>query len=382
MAAAVAGDYPAFLDASLERVYGEGRAAEMALYGARAPIDLRVNTLKADRRRILADFERFAAAPGRYAPTAIRVPVPGGPQRAPAIEAEAAYRTGKVELQDEGSQIASLLVDPPPGAQVADLCAGAGGKTLALAAALDNAGQIHAYDADRHRLKAIHERLQRASARNVQVLRAGDEAALDALGGRMDRVVLDVPCTGSGAWRRKPDSKWRLRPQALVQRNGEQDALLRRGAGLVRRGGRLVYVTCSVLAEENEDRIAAFLGAPEGRDFAVFDLKPLWRRLFASQAPEAPTGVATGRVCASRPAPPAPTGSTSARWSAGHERLVRRARSPDRARRRGRSRSRSRNRRKDPARCPPPRRPRSPSIRRSGFRAARRRRRRRRPNTS
>lgn len=294
MAPAVAGDYPAFLDASLERVYGEGRAAEMALYGARAPIDLRVNTLKAERRRILADLERFAAAPGRYAPTAIRVPVPGGPQRAPAIEAEAAYRTGKVELQDEGSQIASLLVDPPPGAQVADLCAGAGGKTLALAAALDNAGQIHAYDADRHRLKAIHERLQRASARNVQVLRAGDEAALDALSGRMDRVVLDVPCTGSGAWRRKPDSKWRLRPQALVQRNGEQDALLRRGAGLVRRGGRLVYVTCSVLAEENEDRIAAFLGAPEGRDFAVFDLKPLWRRLFASQAPEAPTGVATG----------------------------------------------------------------------------------------
>ena len=290
--APIAGDYPAFLDASLERVFGEDRAAEMARHAERAPLDLRVNTLKTSRSKMLGEFERHGGAPGAIAPTAIRLAATRGAGRSPNVEAEPAYQKGQVELQDEGSQIASLLVDAVPGHQIADLCAGGGGKTLALAAVLENKGQIHAWDADKHRLKGIFERLERAGAGDVQVARAGDEAALAPLAGKMDRVVLDVPCTGSGAWRRRPDAKWRLRPRALDDRIGEQTAILERGARLVRPGGRLVYITCSVLAEENEDRVTAFLNSSAGRGFRARDLGPDWRRLFAGDAPTRPSGVA------------------------------------------------------------------------------------------
>jgi 16S rRNA (cytosine967-C5)-methyltransferase len=291
--APVAGDYPAFLDNALERVYGEDRAKEMAGYANRAPIDLRVNTLKSSRATMLAELNGLGAIPGTIAATSVRIPVHGGQRRAPNVEAEPAYRKGQIELQDEGSQVASLLVDARPGHQVADLCAGGGGKTLALAACLENKGQIFAWDSDKHRLKGIFERLERAGVRNVQVLRAGVTSELEALRGKMDRVVLDVPCTGTGAWRRRPDAKWRLRPQALDQRVNEQIAILRAGAELVRPGGRLVYVTCSVLAEENEDRMLAFLSSQEGRAFQLHDLSADWRRMFAGEAPQKPSGVSS-----------------------------------------------------------------------------------------
>lgn len=291
--APVAGDYPAFLDKALERVYGEDRAEEMSGYANRAPVDLRVNTLKSSRATMLAELDGQGAIPGTIAPTSVRIPVHGGQRRAPNVEAEPAYRKGQIELQDEGSQVASLLVDARPGHQVADLCAGGGGKTLALAACLENKGQIFAWDSDKHRLKGIFERLERAGARNVQVLRAGVTSELEALRGKMDRVVLDVPCTGTGAWRRRPDAKWRLRPQALDQRVNEQIAILRAGAELVRPGGRLVYVTCSVLAEENEDRMLSFLSSQEGRTFQLHDLSADWRRMFAGEAPQKPSGVSS-----------------------------------------------------------------------------------------
>ena len=288
----VRGDYPQWLDESLARVFGEARAAEGAAIAERAPIDLRVNTLKADRAKVLAALEPFGAAPAPLSPTGVRIAPGRGPARSPNIEVEAAYQKGLVELQDEGSQLAALIADAHGGEQVADLCAGGGGKTLALAAAMENRGQLYAWDEDRHRLAPIYQRLERAGARNVQVKRGGDERELEALEGRMDRVVLDVPCTGTGAWRRRPDAKWRIREKALPERMAEQDAILTRGARLVRPGGRLVYITCSLLAEENEDRVRAFLESAAGAAFAPVGLAADWRRLVGGAPPAIPAGVA------------------------------------------------------------------------------------------
>ena len=167
---------------------------------------------------------------------------------------------GLVEVQDEGSQLAAQLADAKPGMQVLDLCAGAGGKTLALAAAMDNRGQIYATDVDGRRLAPIFDRIARSGARNVQVRAPrGQTDVLGDLAGRCDLVMIDAPCTGSGAWRRNPDAKWRIRPGALEQRMKDQDEALERAMRFVKRGGRIVYVTCSVLRPENEDRVAAFL---------------------------------------------------------------------------------------------------------------------------
>jgi 16S rRNA (cytosine967-C5)-methyltransferase len=288
----VRGDYPDWLDSGLARVFGEARAAEGAAMAERAPIDLRVNTLKSDRAKALAALEPFHAAPTPIAPTGIRIAPGKGAQRSPNIEVEAAYQKGFVELQDEGSQLAALLAGAEPGEQVADLCAGGGGKTLALAAAMENRGQLYAWDDDRHRLAPIYQRLERAGVRNAQVKRGGDEKELAPLDGKMDRVVLDVPCSGTGAWRRRPDAKWRIREKAVPERMAEQDAILARGARLVRPGGRLVYITCSLLAEENEDRVAAFLGSEAGRGFVAVDPAPEWRRLVGGTPPAPPQGVA------------------------------------------------------------------------------------------
>jgi len=170
-----------------------------------------------------------------------------------------------VEVQDEGSQLAALLAGAGDGMQVLDLCAGGGGKSLALAAILDNRGQIFATDDDGRRLTPIFARLERAGARNVQVRAPrGQQDVLSDLAGRCDLVFIDAPCTGVGAWRRNPDSKWRTRPGALEQRQRDQDEVLAAGARYVKAGGSICYVTCSMLREENEDRIAAFLEAHPG----------------------------------------------------------------------------------------------------------------------
>ena len=163
-------------------------------------------------------------------------------------------------MQDEGSQIAALLVDARPGQHVVDLCAGAGGKTLALAAIMGNQGQIYATDSDKRRLAPIHDRVARAGARNVQILTPkGVGDVLADLDGRADRVLIDAPCTGIGAWRRNPDAKWRMRPGALAIRVQEQAALLDRAVGLLKPAGRIVYVTCSLLGEENGAQVRGFL---------------------------------------------------------------------------------------------------------------------------
>ena len=284
--AAVRGDFPDWLAPSFERAFGPAAAHEGAALASRAPVDLRVNGLKADREKVMKALARFSPVPTPYSPIGVRLPIPEGAGRTPNVEAETGHGKGWYEVQDEGSQIAALMADAGPRKQVLDLCAGGGGKTLAFAAAMRNTGQVYAYDDDAQRLRPIFERLKRAGARNVQVLTAGDTAALRALGPRFDVVFIDAPCTGTGAWRRRPDAKWRLRPANLTQRIEEQRALLELGAPLVKPGGRLVYVTCSVLPEENGDQIAAFRAShPE---LAVLP----WREAWAGVGGEPPSSAA------------------------------------------------------------------------------------------
>jgi 16S rRNA (cytosine967-C5)-methyltransferase len=264
---AIAGDYPEWLDPHLARTFGEERAAEGAALASRAPLDLRVNMLKSERDKAAAALADLAPQPTRWSPVGLRI-VLAADAKSPAVHAEPAFIKGMVEVQDEGSQIAALLTGVKPGEQVVDLCAGAGGKTLALAAAMENHGQIYATDLDKRRLAPIHSRLERAGAHNVQVrTRKSIGNELADLHGRMDLVLIDAPCIGTGAWRRNPDAKWRVRPGALAERVKEQAAALDRAAELVKPGGRIAYVTCSVLAEENGDQVRGFLARQ--RDFAV-----------------------------------------------------------------------------------------------------------------
>lgn len=258
--APVRGDYPDWMDPFLDRVWGERRAEEAAALARRAPVDLRVNTLKADPEKALKAMASVGAEFTDVLATALRIPAPEPSERAGAVEAIPAFSKGWVEVQDLGSQIAAACAGAVAGGQVLDFCAGGGGKTLALAAAMANTGQIYAYDTDAKRLSAAIHRAQRAGVRNLQVLSpAASARPLEGLEARMDVVFVDAPCTGSGVWRRQPDAKWRLRIGQLQRRQEEQDQVLEAAAAYVKPGGRLVYVTCSVFAEENEDRAAAFL---------------------------------------------------------------------------------------------------------------------------
>jgi 16S rRNA (cytosine967-C5)-methyltransferase len=267
----VRADFPEWAVTSLKQSLGAFWRDEGRAMAGRPALDLRVNTLKADRARVLKSLERVGAVAAEISPVGVRVASGERDSRTPNVQADEGYLKGWFEVQDQGSQIVALLAGAKSGEQVLDLCAGAGGKTLAMAAAMGNSGQIFAYDSDRHRLAPIYDRLKRNGARNVQV-RAPGPGALDDLVARMDRVVIDAPCTGSGTWRRRPDAKWKLTAEQVAQRVGEQAAILAEGARFVKQGGTLVYITCSVLHEENGRQIAAFRAAhPE---FEAVDLAP------------------------------------------------------------------------------------------------------------
>lgn len=281
-------DLPAWIVPLLRPVFGDHLAEEAAALSERAPVDIRVNTLKATREKVMGELARLAPATTEYSPLGIRFAAPEGAGRTPNVEAEPGHGKGWFEVQDQGSQIAALLVDARPGHVVLDLCAGAGGKTLALAAAMKGEGRIIAHDSDKTRLRPIFERLQRAGAKNVEVLAASDAEALAGMAGRFDRVVIDAPCTGSGTWRRRPDAKWRLKPRNLEQRQKEQHEILAQAAQLVKPGGRLVYVTCSLLPAENTEQIATFLAANPG--YALIPYGDVWRDVL----PGTPPGSADG----------------------------------------------------------------------------------------
>jgi 16S rRNA (cytosine967-C5)-methyltransferase len=256
----VRGDYPEWLDPYFAAVFGEERAEEGAALASRAPVDLRVNTLKGDRESSVAALAHLHARPTPWSPAGLRI-VLSAEAKSPPIQAEPAFIEGIVEIQDEGSQLAALLSGARPGERVIDLCAGGGGKTLALAALMENRGQIYATDADLRRLAPIHARLARAGVRNVEVRSPRGKAAapLGDLESTADLVLIDAPCTGIGAWRRNPDAKWRVRPGALDERIKTQHAVLDCAAALVKPGGRIAYITCSLLDEENGAQVRGFI---------------------------------------------------------------------------------------------------------------------------
>jgi 16S rRNA (cytosine967-C5)-methyltransferase len=265
--AAAQGEYPDWLDPYFARVFGDERGAEGEALASRAPLDMRVNTLVAEREEVLPKLAHLNVEPTRWSPLGLRIRM-SADARSPAIHAEPAFRKGLIEIQDEGSQLAAIFAGAKPGEQVIDLAAGAGGKTLALAAAMENRGQIYATDIDKRQLVPIHERLARAGARNIQVRTPrGESDVLTDLVGRADLVLIDAPCTGTGTWRRNPDAKWRIRPGALAERMKQQAALLDRAVTLTKPKGRIAYITCSVLNEENGDQVRDFVS--RNPDFSV-----------------------------------------------------------------------------------------------------------------
>ena len=266
-------DVPEWLWLAFENNYGEEAVAEGQALRARAPLDLRVNTLKADMAKAKAGFGDVVVQTSELSPIGLRIDAGKALDRLPNIQSEPVYLTGEVEIQDEGSQIVSLLVDAKPGEKVLDDCAGGGGKTLALAAEMQNQGTVYAYDIDKRRLAPLYQRAMRAGATNVEIVQP-PLGSLDKLKGQMDRVLIDAPCTGAGTWRRKPDAKWRLSPETLEIRMNEQRAVLSQAKDFVRPGGLLFYVTCSMLAEENEGQIYPFL--EENQDFELLSAGETW----------------------------------------------------------------------------------------------------------
>jgi 16S rRNA (cytosine967-C5)-methyltransferase len=256
----VAGDFPEWLSASLQGEFGSGLAGEMQAMAQRAPLDLRVNTLKGGRNDAIAALAHLHPRPTPHSPFGLRLSH-GEDGRGPSVQSEPAFLDGLVEIQDEGSQLVSLLAVARPADTIIDLCAGGGGKTLALAAQMGNQGRLVATDDDQRRLAPIHARLQRAGVRNVEVRtpRGRGHEPLAGLEGEAGLVLVDAPCTGVGTWRRNPDAKWRIRPGSLAERLKEQDAVLARAVRFVRPGGRIAYITCSLLPQENDARLLAFL---------------------------------------------------------------------------------------------------------------------------
>jgi 16S rRNA (cytosine967-C5)-methyltransferase len=279
----VRGNYPPWLEAEFVRRFGDDLAAETAALLERAPLDLRVNSLKGTREQALEALRvlRLEAAPTLLSPLGIRLG-----ERA-KIDDKAIYQSGLVEPQDEGSQLAALLTAAEPKLQVVDLCAGAGGKALALAAVMRNRGQIYACDSDARRLARINPRAQRAGARNIQTHQLSDgdddDAFLREMAGKADRVLVDAPCSGTGTWRRNPEARWRLSAAQLGELQVVQDRLLDRAARLVKPGGRLVYATCSLLPAEDEDRIDAFLAREAG--FRPLPVGEVWPAVASGPCP-------------------------------------------------------------------------------------------------
>jgi 16S rRNA (cytosine967-C5)-methyltransferase len=274
----VRGGYPKWLEPELKRAFGKRVVPEMQAMLARAPVDLRVNRLRAERDDMLTGLRSldFDAAPTPYSPHGIRIPSAKG---LGALRHTAFFQTGAIEIQDEASQIAALVCGAEPGMRVLDLAAGAGGKSLALAALMENKGEIIACDSDAKRLAQLSPRARRAGAKIIRSRVLGKEKPQ----GRFDIVLVDAPCSGSGTWRRSPEMKWRLSEERLKAFASLQSHLLERAASYVVKGGRLVYATCSILPKENTDRVAAFLSRV--KTFETEDLSALWALRVGSTPP-------------------------------------------------------------------------------------------------
>ncbi len=268
----VRGELPAWLLPRFQEAFGADLENELAALAREAPLDLRVNRLKVSRAAAAAALaaEGIEARPTPLSPLGLRV------ERRHTLPALAAFRDGLIEVQDEGSQLVALLCDARPGQAVADICAGAGGKTLALAAAMEESGRLVALDRDVRRLERARPRLARAGVVNAELrrLEGPEDTWLAENAGAFDRVLVDAPCTGSGAWRRHPDARWQLNEATLERYLVAQAESLELAVRLVAPGGRLIYATCSLLPEENGRQVARFRAAHP--DFVPLPMAEVW----------------------------------------------------------------------------------------------------------
>ena len=278
------GEYPEWLGAELARAFGPDLLAEMQAMNARASIDLRVNTLRAERDTMLVGLSSLDIKAERtpYSPAGIRIASAEG---LGLLQHTQFFQTGAFEFQDEASQLAAYLCGAQPGNRVLDLAAGAGGKALALAAIMGNRGEILAFDNDARRLKQLGPRARRAGA---TIIRASSKRGGPEWGnGKFDVVLVDAPCSGSGTWRRNPELKWRLTPERLKELTGLQAWLIDDGARHTKQGGRLVYATCSLLPSENEDIVESFLNRSQ---FRIAPAADVWQQVGLGAAPPGTRG--------------------------------------------------------------------------------------------
>jgi 16S rRNA (cytosine967-C5)-methyltransferase len=255
---AVRCDLPDWLYEALLAQFGAAEVEPLAVgLNQSAPLDLRVNLLKAERKDVLARLQAdgLAAEACPYSPIGIRL------AGKPALSKYPLFIDGRIEVQDEGSQLLGFLLQPKRGEMVADFCAGAGGKTLLLGALMRSQGRLYAFDVAEKRLAKLKPRLARSGLSNVHPVRIESEndIKIKRLAGKLDRVLVDAPCSGLGTLRRNPDLKWRQTPEAVAELTVKQGAILHAASGLVKKGGRLVYATCSLLDAENETVVSAFL---------------------------------------------------------------------------------------------------------------------------
>ncbi len=280
----VQSDVPEWIWPMFETNFDDEAVTEGKALTQRPPLDIRVNTIKAKREDVVSSMSTKGLKVTDISPVGLRVDALLADGRLPNVQVEPEYQTGQIEIQDEGSQIVSLLIDAKPGEKVLDYCAGGGGKSLALAADMENKGQVFGFDIDKRRLSPLYQRAQRAGASIIEVRQPPSESLKDLVG-KMDRVLIDAPCTGVGTWRRKPDAKWRLSEEALERRNNEQRSVLNSAKGFVRPdGGLLFYVTCSMLAEENEAQVYDFLEKNE--NFTLLSAGEVWEEKFGAEAPK------------------------------------------------------------------------------------------------
>jgi 16S rRNA (cytosine967-C5)-methyltransferase len=280
-------EVPDWLDKPFQDQWGENYSAEMTALNSAAPVDVRVNTGRVSRgqARKSLSIDDIKTEPTALSPVGLRLV-----ERA-RLEETKAFRKGLVEVQDEGSQLVALLCEAKPGMTVVDYCAGAGGKTLALAnvmalqGAEPNTGSLVACDVSAKRLSPIDDRLKRAGAQSVRKLVLDDLDAITKLEGTADRVLVDAPCSGIGAWRRHPEARWRLTAERLDQHVEDQKNILAAAAKMVTPGGRLVYATCSLLGQENQQQIATFL--EDHPDFKLMPVSEIWARSVGTECPTA-----------------------------------------------------------------------------------------------
>jgi 16S rRNA (cytosine967-C5)-methyltransferase len=280
-------EVPSWLDKLFQEQWGESYAVEMTALNSTAPVDVRVNTgrVSRDQARKSLSIDDIKTEPTALSPVGLRLI-----ERA-RLEKTKALRKGLIEVQDEGSQLVALLCEVRPGMNVVDYCAGAGGKTLALAdvmalqGAETDTGSLVACDLSEERLSRMGDRLKRAGAQRVRKLVLDDLDGIKKLEGTADIVLVDAPCSGIGVWRRHPEARWRLTLERLDQHVEEQKNILAAAAKLITLGGRLVYATCSLLDQENQQQITTFLaGHP---DFQLMPIREIWARSVGTECPTA-----------------------------------------------------------------------------------------------